>query len=208
MSKIGNKISYFRNLKGFSQEALADKSGLNIRTIQRIEKGETDPRGDSIQRLCNALETSPEEIVEWQQVEDRGYLTALHLSALSFLIFPLLGIIVPLILWIYKKDQVLHAKEIGRKLLNFEITWNILFLLCYFTFLGDFFIQFQVSGLGDPKIAWTKMNLSIAVWIAFYLMHIIFILLNALRSYRENGEVYYPALPILRKPDRPNIPSR
>ena len=97
MSNIGNKISHFRNLNGFSQEVLADKSGLNIRTIQRIEKGETDPRGDSIQRLCNALEISPEEIIEWQQVEDRGYLTALQLSALSFLLFPLLGITVPLI---------------------------------------------------------------------------------------------------------------
>ncbi|HBB93727.1 MAG TPA: hypothetical protein DC042_18845 [Bacteroidales bacterium] len=51
---------------------------MNLRTIQRIEKGETVPRGDSIQRLCSALEVGPEELIERQQTEDLGYFTVPH----------------------------------------------------------------------------------------------------------------------------------
>ncbi len=37
------RIKELRSRKGFSQEKLADETGLNIRTIQRIENGETEP---------------------------------------------------------------------------------------------------------------------------------------------------------------------
>ena len=54
------KIKDLRKRRGLSQEELAEKSGLSLRTIQRIENGETDPRGDSLRRLAAALETSPD----------------------------------------------------------------------------------------------------------------------------------------------------
>lgn len=39
--ELAQKIKSLRNRKGFSQEELAEKTGLSLRTIQRIENGET-----------------------------------------------------------------------------------------------------------------------------------------------------------------------
>ncbi|MCF8229749.1 MAG: helix-turn-helix domain-containing protein [Bacteroidales bacterium] len=41
---IGLRITEIRKLKGFTQEEMAEKTVLSLRTIQRIEKGEVDPR--------------------------------------------------------------------------------------------------------------------------------------------------------------------
>lgn len=87
-----NQIKNLRNRKGYSQEVLADKSGLSLRTIQRIENGETEPRGDSLKRLAEVFEVTPDELIEWTAQEDTGFLISMNLSALSFLIFPLLGV--------------------------------------------------------------------------------------------------------------------
>ncbi len=197
MSEIGSKVVQFRKIKNLSQEALAEKSGLNLRTVQRVEKGDTVPRGDTIRRLCTALEIKQEELVEWQQVEDRGYLTALNLSALTFLIIPLLGIIVPLILWIYKKDKVLNAREIGRKVLNFQIIWNILFYLYHFLFVGYFFLSTRGKGIIADEFTF-KIGVLTAIYVSFYLINGVLIIVNAVTSYRDSRIAMYPAIPILR----------
>lgn len=197
MSEIGSKVVQFRKLTNLSQEALAEKSGLNLRTVQRIEKGDTVPRGDTIQRLCKALEISQEQLFGWQQVEDRGYLTALNLSALSFLIIPLLGIIVPLVLWFYKKDKILHAREIGRKILNFQITWNILFYLYHYLFVGFFLFGMRSKSFNTEPID-MRIGVFTAIWTSFYIVNGVLILLNAITIYRGSRIAFYPAIPILR----------
>ena len=40
---------------GISQDELAALTQLSLRTIQRIENGETAPRGDSLKRIAAAL---------------------------------------------------------------------------------------------------------------------------------------------------------
>lgn len=198
MNSLGNRVVQLRKIKGYSQEVLAEKAGLNLRTIQRIEKGETDARGDSILRICNVLEVGPEDLMDWKMPEDRGYLAALNLSALTFLIFPLLGILVPLILWIYKKDKVLHANEVGRKLLNFEITWSMLFFLASFFFMGNVFYEIKITGQIDPGIIYTKLGAAGIVYIFFYIVHLVLVITNAILSYRGQRIVFYPGIPFLR----------
>ncbi len=58
-------VKELRKKKGFSQEALATKSGLSLRTVQRVENGETKPTGDTLMRICTALNVTPEELMEW-----------------------------------------------------------------------------------------------------------------------------------------------
>ena len=120
------KLKALRNLKGMSQEVLADESGLSLRTIQRIENGVTNPTGDSLKRLANALNVNPDELIDWAIKEDNRYLVFLNLSTLTFLFFPVLGIIVPFMLWTSKKDKIKGINTLGRDLINFEITWIIL----------------------------------------------------------------------------------
>ena len=46
--ELSKKIKELRTRKGLSQEELSEEAGLSLRTIQRIENGETEPRSDSL----------------------------------------------------------------------------------------------------------------------------------------------------------------
>ena len=126
---LGKRVKELRLSNGFSQEYLADVSKLNLRTIQRIEGGTTVPRGDTLIRLSTALKISPDELLEWAMQEDKGELLLINLSGLSIILNPFLGIIVPLALWVSKRDKVLHADKTGKELINFQITWLLLLSL-------------------------------------------------------------------------------
>ena len=126
---LGKRLKNLRNKQRISQEYLAEQSGLNIRTIQRIEKGKTIPNGDTCQKLSDALKISPNELMDWTVVEDIDFLKKLNLSSLTFVFFPLLGILVPALMWISKRDKIKDVDKVAKKVINFEITWAILFFL-------------------------------------------------------------------------------
>lgn len=54
-----DKVKKLRTSKGFSQEELARRSGLSLRTIQRIENNETTPHGDTMRKIFEVLESAP-----------------------------------------------------------------------------------------------------------------------------------------------------
>lgn len=60
--KTGKKIQRLRNSKLWTQEQLAEKSGVSERTISRLENGETISK-DSLQRILHALGVTLEEIL-------------------------------------------------------------------------------------------------------------------------------------------------
>ena len=65
-NKLGKQIKELRNKQGLSQELLAENSGLSLRTIQRIENGETEPRGDTLKRLAGTLNIAPDDLLDWE----------------------------------------------------------------------------------------------------------------------------------------------
>ncbi len=183
------RLKELRNQKGMSQEVLADESGLSLRTIQRIENGETNPTGDSLKRLSNALNLNPDELIDWSIKEDKRYLTFLNLSTLTFLFFPMLGILVPFILWTSRKGKIKNINKLGKDLINFEITWTIiLFFIPFLLFL------FSKIGLLE------NLTLSIIFIVigAMYFINLIFILLNTVRINNEKDVIYYPQIKFLR----------
>lgn len=56
------RLSEIRNAKGLTQEELAEKSNINLRTIQRIENNESQPRGKTLKLICDALQLDTSEI--------------------------------------------------------------------------------------------------------------------------------------------------
>lgn len=126
METIGARIIEIRKLKGMTQEELADRARINLRTLQRIEKGETEPRGNTLKMLCSVLEINIEDILDFGKKEDRRYLSYFHLTVLSFLLIPLGNIIIPSILYFTKRDKILDLNKQGADLLNFQILWTIL----------------------------------------------------------------------------------
>ena len=53
---LGKKIAELRKAKKLTQKELVDKCNLNVRTIQRIESGEVEPRGYTIKLIFKALD--------------------------------------------------------------------------------------------------------------------------------------------------------
>lgn len=126
MNPLGIKIAQIRKMKGISQEKLSEDAQINLRTVQRIEKGDTYPHGDTLQRIGKALETPLEDLVEDVSEENQGYIKAMHFSALIFLLIPSGNIILPLLLWLIKKNQVKNISFYAKKLINFQITWSLI----------------------------------------------------------------------------------
>ncbi len=56
--ELGRKILELRKQKGLTQEELVEKCNINIRTIQRIEAGETIPRSFTIKTILEALDSN------------------------------------------------------------------------------------------------------------------------------------------------------
>ena len=186
---LATRLKELRNQKGMSQEVLADESGLSLRTIQRIENGETNPTGDTLKRLSNALNVNPDELIDWSIKEDKKYLIFLNLSALTFLFFPMLGILVPFILWSLKKGKIKNINKLGKDLINFEITWTI--LLFFIPFL-----LFLLSKIG--LIESLTLYVIFTVIGIMYFINLIFILLNTLSISNEKNVLYYPQIKFLR----------
>lgn len=53
---LGKKMTELRKAKGFTQEALAEKCNINVRTLQRIESGEVTPRSYTAKVIFAALD--------------------------------------------------------------------------------------------------------------------------------------------------------
>jgi uncharacterized Tic20 family protein len=204
--KLQKKVKELRARVGYSQELVAEKSGLSLRTIQRIENGETEPHGETLKRLAVALNVTPEELIEWEQTEDNSYLYYLNLSALSFFLFPVLGIIVPLVLWANKKDKIKNVYKTGAEILNFQITWNIIFFITFLLFLllrmVFVFNAIEIAGHISPAIIANSMKevLTIYATLLFFLYayNLIFIIVNSVRIIKRKSIKYFPRIRFIR----------
>jgi non-specific serine/threonine protein kinase len=66
LPEVGLLLRQHRIDAGLTQEALAERTGLGVRSIQGIELGEHRPRQDTVRRLCQALGLAGPD---WTRVE-------------------------------------------------------------------------------------------------------------------------------------------
>lgn len=62
--KIGETIKYYRYKKDYTQEELAEKSGLSVATIRRIESGATPPSKKTLCKIENGLQLEEGTLVK------------------------------------------------------------------------------------------------------------------------------------------------
>jgi len=198
-NQLANRIKNLRIRKGLSQEELAEVSGLSLRTIQRIENGETEPRGDSLKRLATAFEVSPDEILDWDIYEDKGLLIGLNLSALSFIVFPLLGILVPLIIWVSKKDKVRNINGIAKSILNFQITWVMVLFGWYILMISGFMFRLKFMHLVSAGLITNGIFLNLFVIVFLYAFNILLVLVNTFRINNQKDVKFFPKIGFIRK---------
>src|SRR6187551_2730618 len=120
--KTGQLIRDLRLKKGITQEELAARTDISVRTIQRIESGDVDPRAYTLQSIAAALEvdfeilaTSESEAKTSNEKESKIWLPLLHLSGLLLFIVP------PIIIWIWKRDEIDNIRKHAYDVVNFSL---------------------------------------------------------------------------------------
>ena len=158
--------------KGYSQEHLAESAGISLRTLQRIEGGQTEPRGHTLIALAQVLDVAIEDLMDFAKEENSGTLHAINLSALAYWIFPLGNILLPLIIWIINKDKVKGANLFGKRQVLIQVGWTALICLSVILFLFSLPI-YTSTGI---NLGFVPLPLPIIVTALVYLLNTVYIL--------------------------------
>ena len=62
---LGKKIKTYREKKGLTQEELAEKIGINSRSVSLIECGTNFITADTLTNIINALDVSPKALFDF-----------------------------------------------------------------------------------------------------------------------------------------------
>lgn len=119
-----NQVKILREAKNMTQNELAEQSGLSLRTIQRIEAGSI-LKGYSLKAIAKSLETDPEKlipVVEEPTRIDRAKL--INFSALSGLVIPFGGVLLPLLLTYKTKDS--QNRALGKNIVALQIILTVI----------------------------------------------------------------------------------
>ena len=188
MDNIGQKIVELRKSKGYTQEDLAEKAKVNLRTIHRIENDENKPSGNTLKLICEALDTLPEKIIDYGKKEDLKLLVLMHLSVVTYLVIPIGNILIPLIFWVSKKDKIIKLDEKGTRLLNFQIIWTILTTITLSAALLTATLE-----LTNPKNGY----ISYVLLFLFVILNIINVAMAVIIAYRIKRKSKYTSYPNL-----------
>ncbi|BDU24954.1 MULTISPECIES: helix-turn-helix domain-containing protein [unclassified Flavobacterium] len=128
-----NKVKILREEKNMTQNELAEKSGLSLRTIQRIEAGNI-LKGFTLKTIAQSLETEPENLIATKENSEIERAKLINLSALSGFIIPFGSIIFPLILTYKTKD--FKNRELGKQIISIQIFLSL--ILSFLMILSPF----------------------------------------------------------------------
>jgi transcriptional regulator with XRE-family HTH domain len=65
VTSIGKNIKRFRNQKELTQKQLAEKAGITLFTLTKIEGGKTpDPRIDTLRRIADELDIKVDDLLK------------------------------------------------------------------------------------------------------------------------------------------------
>lgn len=171
-----SRLKKIREDLNITQDELAKKSGVSVRTIQRIEAG-TEPKGYTLKSLAKALEINEDEFLKKSKVQGEINITLLKLinfSSLPFAILPPLNILLPLLIMLAKKE----FNPITRQVVSMQILYTITSIV---VFMLSAFIKnwFSMSN---------KFNLIVMVLLV--LINIYLIIRNAFEI-DKNGKLYF-----------------
>ena len=179
---LGRKIEKLRTEKRLTQEELADKTNISVRTIQRIEKGEVKPRSFTLKILSEALGynllsiDSSEKISIWTVI--------IHLS--NF--FPI--VVIPLVIWLLKRDESEMIRKQGAKVINYQI----LVLIINIAYL--IYVQNGATTLSVSEIN-SFVRISTAFNIAYWGLNLLFTITNLIWA-ASGRKIIYPGLRIVK----------
>ncbi|TCZ74887.1 helix-turn-helix domain-containing protein [Flaviaesturariibacter aridisoli] len=136
--ELSQVLQDHRKRKGLTQEELAERSGVTVRTIQRIEGGETVPRAYTLKAIAGALDLAPEALLPVPLVLAPGipapavdreellhFLRLLCLSCFSFIVLPWVHFLLPQAMLRRQPDLPAPVRSFGRRLVRSQVYWVV-----------------------------------------------------------------------------------
>ena len=114
--ELGNTIANLRKQKGLTQEELALRCGLNVRSIQSLESGSVTTRSATIKLLAEELDFEFNDKID---DDSKFWLITLHLSNFFCIV------VIPLVIWAWKKDEDPIIDKQGKDVINFQLSMMI-----------------------------------------------------------------------------------
>jgi uncharacterized Tic20 family protein len=191
---IAKKIVHYRKLKGITQEALAELTGLNVRTVQRIEAGEVDPRLYTLKSIADALQVNLEELLPEPTQHELNQLAVLHITPVGFFLFPIVGnVLLPFIFWMLKREEINGINKHGKDILNGQLTYSILMSLLFGVQIS--IVVASMFSPGNPTLVNFTMNFPFLIvgWMIFSVIAFGIIPgINAIKVYNGKAPWKYP----------------
>lgn len=150
-----SQLKKIREIKNLTQEELAQKSGLSLRTIQRIEAG-MQPKGYTLKTLAKSLDipekdlSAPEiDVPQETEIEELPLVTKedkspnlalvkiINLSSLPVTWFPVANFIVPLVIMLFTKNKSPIIKQIISLQIFLAIVSPVIFMMVALLKLGS-----------------------------------------------------------------------
>lgn len=164
----GERIVSLRKQKGFTQESLSEESGISLRTIQRIENGETVPRAHSLKTIATCLGVTLDELmietVDKKVEAPPGTLRLMNNAGLLAVILPFIPLIVIALIWRkHRGDETVD--RIGRQIMSFHTVWLMVFVVVLvatqliFSYATGQQMVGRISPLLPPYLAMTLVPL-------------------------------------------------
>ena len=166
-----SKLIAYREKQHLTQKELSDKSGVSVRTIQRIESG-TAPKGYTLKSLANALNIKEEDLLDQITASDEPNLQIIKWINFSSLLFfiPFANIVLPLLI-AKRTDQV---NELTKQIVCLQIVWTAASVV--------------LSGISPFLVGWVgaSRQLTLQLIIVSFLVNLFIILRNAAELQRNN----------------------
>lgn len=124
-----NRLIQFREKLNLTQKELSEKSGISVRTIQRIEAG-TIPKGHTLKTLAKTLGIEENALLgnTKEQIKlNYGLIKLINFSSLPFVIIPFANIIIPLLIMFVKKQ----FNPITKQIVSLQIIWMVLSVILF-----------------------------------------------------------------------------
>ena len=158
-----SELKKIREEKNLTQEELAEKSGLSVRTIQRIEAG-TEPKGYTLKTLISTLDISEKDLFpniltekieveepiltkEKEEIFNSNLIKIINISSLPFAWFPVANFLPPLLIMIFAKEKSPIVKQIISLQIFLAIISPIIFLIVAFLKLGSASVMITMVSL-------------------------------------------------------------
>ena len=147
-------LKRIRETKNLTQEELAQKSGLSVRTIQRVEAGML-PKGYTLKALARTLDIPEEDLLnikivqqEIETVELPGTITEnysanlalakiINLCSIPVAWLPIANFMVPLLIMFFTKEKSRIIKQIISLQIILSIVCPVIFMIVALLKLGS-----------------------------------------------------------------------